>query len=214
MLRPVTTVALCIALGGCANDQPPDTYVLGRPSSTEAAVETYTDQPVIEVKPVLVPEYLDVTELLVRYPDNRVAPVPDARWGERLSMGATRSLSLDLARRVTGVIITATAPTDPSEGQILVEFETFEARADGVVVLVARWRLLDRRSGDILASERVTLRELYPVPRETAVEGAEVVSAMTRLIQQLADRIATQIHRSAAQLSAEPHDVDLALDDS
>ncbi len=200
-LRTAVTGAVCIALGACANN-PPDTYILGRPLGTEEAVETYSDQPVIEVAPVLVPEYLDATDMLVRYPGNLVTPVSDARWGERLSVGATRALSLNLARHVPGVIITTTAPAKPVDGQILVEFEAFEARSEGVVVLVARWRLLEGRSGDILAGERVTLREPYSLSEDAATEGAEVASAMTRAIDRLADRIAPRLRRSVTRLRA------------
>ena len=202
-LQLMAAGAVCVALAGCAN-QPPETYVLGRPLGAEEAAESYADQPVIEIATVQVPEYLDATDMLVRQPGNLVTPVADARWGERLSVGATRALSLDLSRQVPGVVITTTTPAETPEGQILVEFETLEARADGVVVLVARWRLIEGRSGDMIAGERVTLRETYRVSDSKATGGAEMAAAMTRAIDRLADRMVPRLRASVARLRAVP----------
>jgi uncharacterized lipoprotein YmbA len=62
---------------------------------------------VVEVKPVLVPDYLNVSDILVRRGENALAPSPTGRWGERLSVGATRALAMGLVRRLPGLVVTS-----------------------------------------------------------------------------------------------------------
>jgi uncharacterized lipoprotein YmbA len=83
----------------------------------------------------------------------------DALTGERLSVGATRALTSDLQERLSGVLVTNTAPLDRPALQVIAELETFEPQADGTVILVARWRLVNTASHRVLASERVSLTE-------------------------------------------------------
>jgi uncharacterized lipoprotein YmbA len=128
---------------------------------------------VVEVKPVLVPDYLNVSDILVRRGESAVAPSPTGRWGERLSVGATWALAMGLVRRLPGLVITTTAPVERPARQVLVDFETFEARAGGTVVLISRWRVLDGAGRDTLAGECVSLAERVAagVQRATPASG-------------------------------------------
>ena len=191
MRRILPSWLLVLALAACTTAGPPPTsYVLGTPAPvTDQTIETLVGRPIVEVKPVLVPDYLDTTDILVRRSDNVVAPSPTGRWGERLSIGITRMLGAGLVRRLPDLIVTTATPVDQPSRQVLVDVETFEVRAgEGVVVLIARWRVLDGQGSRTLAGERVSL----PVP--LAGPGDEqVVQAMTRAIDTLIDRIAASI---------------------
>lgn len=186
--------AAALGLLGCGTAAPPPTiYVLGSPADSVEKTEPLTGRPVVEVKPVLVPDYLDVSEILVRRADNVVAPSPTGRWGERLSIGMTRALVLGLTRRLPDFVVTATdAAAEPAQ-EVLVDVETFGARAEGSVVLVARWRVLDGRKRSLLAGERVSLTQ--PVQ---GTGDAAIVAAMSRAVEELAARIAEGIERTTA----------------
>lgn len=188
ILRPWLLV---LALAACTTaSPPPTTYVLGTPAAvTDQTVETLVGRPIVEVKPVLVPDYLDTTDILVRRSDNVVAPSPTGRWGERLSIGITRMLGAGLGRRLPDLIVATTTPVDQPARQVLVDVESFEVRAgSGVVVLIARWRVLDGQGGRTLAGERVSLPEQLAGPGDD-----QVVQAMTRAVDTLIDRIAAGI---------------------
>ena len=184
--------ALALALAACGTAAPPPvTYVLGTPAAGAERVEPLTGRPVVEVKPVLVPDYLDVSDILVRKAENTVASSPTGRWGERLSVGITRALAAGLVRRLPGLVVTTTAPAERPERQVLAEVEALEPRDGGSVNLVARWRVLDGAGRDTLAGERVSL------VRPIAGSGdAAVVAAMTRAVEDFAERVATGVRRT------------------
>src|SRR3954447_26815871 len=150
-------------------------------------------KPVVEFKPVLVPDYLDGTDILVRDGASTLAPQPAARWGERLSIGVTRALAQDLTSRLPGFVITTVDPVEPPSRRVLVEMESFEPRPDGSVLLVARWRVLDGGGRKTLAAQGVPLPE--PVSR---LDAAEIVPAMTRAMQGLAGRITESLQAATA----------------
>jgi hypothetical protein len=130
--------ATLLLLAGCRGGPPPATYVLGTPAPETAGAERLAGRPVIEVKPVLVPDYLDVTDILVRQGTNKLVSSQTGRWGERLSVGITRALAAGLRHRLPGYIVTTAPPVERPSRQVLVEVESFEPRADGSVVLAAR----------------------------------------------------------------------------
>ncbi len=129
--------AVGLALSACAG-RPPVTYVLGAPGPEAETAEPLIGRPVIEVQRVLMPDYLDVTDILIRRPGNAMDPSATGRWGERLSAGFRRALADDLARALSGFAVTTQQPADAPFRQVLTEVETFEPRPDGRVVLSAR----------------------------------------------------------------------------
>lgn len=188
---PARAGVLALALAACGTAGPPPvTYVLGASPPDVAGAEPLVGRPVVEVKPVLVPDYLDVTDIL-RRDGNVVEPSPNARWGERLSVGVTRALTRALARRLPGHIVLAIEPVERPARQVLAEVEAFESRPGGPVILVARWRVLDGGGNDVLAGERVSLVE----PVQGGGDPA-TVAAMSRAVEALAERVASGLRRT------------------
>lgn len=195
-LAPVRLAALgavCLLHGACGSSQPPGLYMLGTAPAPVVGAAPQAGLQVVEVKPVGVPDYLDTTDLLVRHGGSQMVPSPTGRWGERLSAGVTRALAAGLAARLPRMAVTATPPVERQARQVLVDIESFEARADGKTVLVARWTITDGGARQTLASERVSLTE-----RMAGTGDAAVVAAMTGVTEQLADRIAAALERTSA----------------
>lgn len=184
---------VCLVHAACGSAPPPSLYVLGTAPAPVVAAAPQARLPVVEVKPVGVPDYLDTTDLLVRHGGGQMVPSQTGRWGERLSAGVTRALVAALAARLPHMAVTTTPPVERPARQLLVDAESFEARADGEAVLVARWGVTDGAARQTLASERVSLTE--PV---ASTGDAAVVAAMTRLTEQLADRVAAGLERTFA----------------
>jgi uncharacterized lipoprotein YmbA len=174
---------------GCGLSGPtPAEYVLGAmPAATERMLPQ-TGLPVVEVKRVQLPDYLDTTDILERR-SNQLVPSPTGRWGERLSVGMTRAVTAALAARLPRLVVTATPLGRPTR-QILIDVAAFEPRPDHQVVLVARWTIVDGATQQMLTSEQTSLVETIGGEGDDAI-----VAAMSRAVDGLAGRVAAPIER-------------------
>ena len=92
--------AIGLVLTVCGSGRPlPVTYVLGPPPVMSASTQPLIGQPVVEVKPVLLPDYLDVSDLMMRRSDNVVAPSARGGAGEGAGAGSERGVLLGHERR-------------------------------------------------------------------------------------------------------------------
>lgn len=181
--------ALCGVAACGLSGPPPAKYVLGAVPTATATTLSQTGLPVVEVKRIQLPDYLDTTEILERR-GNQLVPSPTGRWGERLSIGLSHALTAALAARLPGMVVTATQPVGRPVRQILVDVTAFEATAGHQVILVASWTIADGASRQVLIAEQTSLVE--------AIAGADdgaVVAAMSRAVDALAAKLAAGIER-------------------
>jgi len=172
-------------LVGCSGAGPPPTeYVLGTMAPATATTVPQTGLPVVELRRVQLPDYLDTTDILERR-DNQLVPSSTGRWGERLSVGMSRTLTAALAARLPRMVVTATPPVERPARQLLVDVAAFESRAGHEVVLVARWSIADGASRRILVSQQTSLVESIAGTGDSAV-----VAAMSHAVEELADQLA------------------------
>ncbi len=190
-----TLFAFCglaiLVLPGCRCGPPPAEYILGTMPEATATSVAATGLPVVEVKRVQLPDYLDRTDILERR-DNELVPSRTSRWSERLSVGMTRALAASLAARLPGMLVTATPAVERPAREVLVDVAAFESRADQRVVLVARWSIVDGVSRQTLSSEQTSLVETIGGTGDRAV-----VTAMSHAVEDLADRVAAGIERDS-----------------
>lgn len=180
-------VAGVILLVGCGFAPPMRTYVLGdRPGGGEAA-QSRDGLVVIELKTVSLPDYLDSTDILRRVGPNEVVPSQTGRWGERLSLGVTSALASALSRRRPDLSIVTVPPPRPGQ-RIVVDFQAVDIEATGLCRLVARWRVTGEDT-------RGTAKSGHGVVEENAgsLDDAAIAAALTRAVDQLAERIATTL---------------------
>lgn len=186
-MRPAT-VALCMLLAGCASGPGPALFVLGRAPAPANSATRQSGLPILEVKPVQLPGYLDTTDLVVRGAGGQIIPSRAGRWGERLSEGFTRALTADLVALLPYMAVTSAPPVERPVRQLLVDVANFEARLQGPVVLRARWTFTDGAARQTFSSELVSIT----VPVRGTGDGA-VATAMTEAIDDLAARIASSL---------------------
>jgi uncharacterized lipoprotein YmbA len=198
LARLASAATVALAVSGCGSGAaPPQDYVLGASATAPTAAVSQADLPVIEIRPVRLPDYLDTTELVTRRAGSQIAASPTGRWGERLSVGASRSLAASLGAQLPNATVTTTAP-EPSSLQILVDLDAFEPQAGGNCVLTGRWSLRENQRGNI-RSERVAVS--VPIGGDS---DQEVVAAMTHALDQLAGQIASSIRPQVAEATARP----------
>jgi uncharacterized lipoprotein YmbA len=184
--------AAAMALAGCSSSPSLKTYVLGNPAPTVTGVWSQAGLPVVELRTVSVPDYLDSSDIMRTKGPNGMVASPTGQWGERLSVGIARALASALSAQLSNMVITTTS-TEPSR-RIFVDVESFEIGADGRCLIAARWRITARDRQITLASEQGTFSETA-----TSIDDAADAAAMTRLIDQLAGQIASSMQRASAR---------------
>jgi uncharacterized lipoprotein YmbA len=175
--------AVTMVLTGCGSSSTLRTYVLGDAPQPGLAIRAESGLPVVELRTVTVPDYLDSSDILRRVGPNEVAPSPTGRWGDRLSVGITGALAASLAKRLPNEVITTTPTGEPGR-RLLVDVESFEIAADGRCRLAARWWITGGGTQEVRASADGSFGE----PAD-GIDDAAVAAAMSRAIDGLADRI-------------------------
>src|SRR6266478_7254373 len=178
-------LAIAILVSACSSaGPPPELYVLGDAVRPKPESVSQLDDPIVEVKPVRVPDYLDTTDIFTRGPGGRIVASQNARWGERLSVGMTRAVARSLEARLPQLVVTTSPPLEHPRWQVLIDLDAFEVQPGGPSVLDVRWSLREGRGGQKLREERISLST--PVGHGS---DQEVVETMTRQVDQLVDRI-------------------------
>ena len=95
-------------------------------ASSDSAVSTAgaAAAPVLQLRRVLVPDYLDTTDILLRVGQHELQASHTGRWGERLSVGITHALRADLADRLPKDTVLLGPSADRSARQILVTVDS------------------------------------------------------------------------------------------
>ncbi len=181
------TLLLC----SCGTFPLPRVYILGEPSAATPRIADEGGLPHIELMTVTVPDYVDTTDIVRRSGANEVITSSTGQWGERVSLGVTRALAIDLARQLPDVVIESREVYTPAR-RLLVDIERFEIDEDGRCTLTARWRVTSLDDKVQSNSEQGTFIEAA-----TSKTDAAAAMAMTRAVDQLATQIAATVQAAA-----------------
>ena len=184
---------LMLVVAGCAGSPPAQIYVLGYPEDPARAMIEQADRPVIRLIPVSIPDYLDTRDILIRSGQNQVTASPTGRWAERLSVGMTHALAAALSTRLPDAEIVYNQSVVPPARQILVDVEALEITPDRKCLLTASWTLASGDGDQVLRREHDNF-----VQQATDTSDAAIAVAISRTIDQLADKIASRAQSSAS----------------
>jgi uncharacterized lipoprotein YmbA len=101
-------------------------------------------------------------------------------------------LTASLSRRLPSVTIINTTLSGRPGRMLQVDVDAFDTRPDGRCVLTAHWTILQDDRRTVLRAERGTFVAMTPAG---SVSDAAIVSAMEDAIDQLANRIASDLGR-------------------
>ncbi|HVY16191.1 MAG TPA: ABC-type transport auxiliary lipoprotein family protein, partial [Rhodopila sp.] len=104
--RTAFAVLATLLVSACSSGPAPAIYVLGGGGPVTDVAEPLAGRPVILVQRVLMPDYLDVTDIQVRQAGNVMHASSTGRWGERLSSAVRGALANDLGRALPGFVVT------------------------------------------------------------------------------------------------------------
>ncbi|MDB6082559.1 MAG: hypothetical protein JWN43_440 [Gammaproteobacteria bacterium] len=176
-----------ICVGGCMSGRAQRVYALAE--AAHAPVEKGdAAAPVLQIRRVLVPDYLDTTDILTRIGQHELHASSSGRWGERLSLGLTHALRADLAVRLPLVAVMLAPPPGKSDREVLVAVDALDVWPDGRCVLVANWTVVDRNGRSVVTAGGGTFGT--PPMRTVDPGDAAIVTAMADALAQLADSIA------------------------
>jgi uncharacterized protein len=206
VVRRLLGLTASIGLAGCAVSDPTQFYTLGQAAAGSPIAENVertasasasrsrvaaTGAVGIGVGPVLLPGYLNRSEIAIRTGADRVELSMFHRWAEPLADGIARTLAEEIGARVpTDRIVTFPWPGVVArviQYQVVVAVLRFDGRRGDQVTLDTRWRILGR-DGDELAFRRTTVIEA------AAGRGYEpMVAAMARAVVTLGQEISAEI---------------------
>jgi uncharacterized lipoprotein YmbA len=197
MKRRSGFVALMAMLAGCAASPVPNTYVLNEPpEGSTGAIAAAAGAQILRLERVLVPGYLDTTDIQWRVGSHRLQSSSTGRWGERLSAGITHALRADLAARLPALNVVQGAENAPSALQVRIDVDDFDVWLDGHCLLIANWAILAHGGKAVLLSGRGTFAA--PSMPNSSPGDAAIVGGMSAALAELAARVAEAVTQFAA----------------
>lgn len=184
MHAPWCVLPVVAMLAGCTSNPDQSIYVMATTTSISNAPRATPGNVAVKLRPVILPDYLDTTDLVTRIGQHGIVASRTARWGERLSKGVTRSLAADLGYRLQANVITDGSGETPSV-QIEVTVGAFDVTSASSV-LTATWTVV--RQGD----SRPTVIRQGKFTTSVAQPGGDlaVVAAMAETVDELSNGIA------------------------
>jgi uncharacterized lipoprotein YmbA len=184
-LSSVLLLTGLLGLAGCTAHKPIPLYQL---DNGNAELPTQAKGLAVLLGPVSVADYLQHETLLQRQSDSSLLAAADARWAGSLAADIDQVLLRQLAWRLDSqrtVLAPLNAEFKP-DVQVQLNITRLDSGPTYPAVLEAQWRLLDR-SGQLRDSQLLRLEEAH------SGTTADQVQAQSRLLQQLATRLAEAI---------------------
>lgn len=192
--RAIMLVCLTLLVTGCLSGRPRQVYALSDAPEGSLELTGVGTGPELQLRRVLVPDYLDSTDILIRVGAHELRESPSGHWSERLSLGLTRAMWADLAARLpAGAISLAQRPATATR-EILIAVDAFDVWSNGRCHLIANWTILDTDHKTALASGGGTFAATGV--RDGAGDRA-VVAGMATALGELANNIAAAIPAAA-----------------
>ncbi|HVC30007.1 MAG TPA: PqiC family protein [Steroidobacteraceae bacterium] len=184
-LRLIPAV-LILTLPACASS-PPTRFFTLNPVAPAAPVTSAAGHALVKIDAVHIPPALDRNSLVRGESGSQLQISSQDRWAGDLGETIRKVLTQDLASRLpAGAVIAPNAPAPPAAHGLVVDVLTFQPRG-GEVVLDADWTLLEG------TQTNPVLRRSEHLTTAAAPTAQGEAAAMSRLLGELADRMAAQI---------------------
>lgn len=192
-LRAGTSLALLALLTACAA-APPRLMLLSNDIVVPPAAPAM-QRPMLVVRTVTMPEYLDRRSIIYRSSDSELKRFPEQVWAERLGESVTRWMALQLAADLPGYEVQAFGAASEKAPSLALNMELQSFEPDGTAGGAATLHL--RGSWHLSGSNVTDGRIAADVPMGT-LDAAATVAAMRTALLQASDGIAAQIRQIAA----------------
>jgi uncharacterized protein len=196
---------ICAMNGGCSLTAPrPDLtkyYVLTAISEPNA-VSPSNSAPAVGLGPIMMPGYLDHSEIITRIGANELNLSGIDRWAEPVQDNFKNVLARDLSQETGGQVIEFPwYNTLTLDYKVEIVVSRFDSDQSGDAVLDAKWTIRPGHDGQILFTHLSELRERADGPSTDAKVGA--LSADVGDLGREIGQAIEQLHGRAAQAHAD-----------
>lgn len=184
-LSLMAALVLATSVAGCSSP-PLQLYTLaGAGTGQNGAVTPST--PILEVRRVQMPDYLDTQDILTRN-GTALARSPNGRWAERLSDGVTDVLAARIGVSRPDLFVTEQAPLGTTANRLLVTITRLDISSSGTATLEAHWTVIPADEKQSEQTYRVSFSSTG-----NASSDAGTVALVNAMSQQLATRITNSL---------------------
>jgi len=191
-------MVVSIVVGGC-------TLLAPRPDPSRffvlSAISTASNSPrdatlSVGVGPILVPDYLSRSALVIRTSPTEIRPLQIDLWAEPISLGVTRVVAQNLSVLLgtERIICFPAYAVTRADWQVQMELVRFELDTQNSATLTARWGIRDRRSGKIVVARETNITR--PADGPQIPDG---VAALSATLADLSGAIADELRQLSAQ---------------
>ncbi len=173
-LRSPQPYVLALLLSACAANPPMAIYLLPTGPETASGLGPAT----VQIQRVIIPDYLDTTDIVLRYGPHQMKASATGEWGQRLSAGIAQALRTDLAALLPGDVVTLGPNIDGGARQVVVTVDALDMWPDGKCTLVAHW-----------TAGAGAAHGVFSAPPHAASNDVTRVAGLAAAIAQLARRI-------------------------
>ena len=169
--HPFAVAALLLLAAGCGSTPRESFYMLEAPPAPPPA--SLTSSLSVYVGPVVVPEAVDRTPMVIRTSPNQVDVEDFHRWAEPLKTAIPRVLAEDLMRELGTPRVGASRAASllPTDYRVAIEVQRFESSLTDGATLDALWTITSARGGTPRTG-RTLAHEAVDSPSHAAVAAA------------------------------------------
>lgn len=183
-------IAAGVALTGCGHSAPTRVFTLAAAAPVSAPTASYAGAP-FRVDAVRLPMALDRLEVVQQSGAEELTVHDLAHWGAPPGDLARLALTQDLVARLpAGAVIYPDAPKPPGAASLVVDVLVFQRSAQGYV-LDASWTLTPTSQGPSQTHAPLRRELRLTDPGAPGADAGAEAAALSRLLGQLADAIAT-----------------------
>ena len=187
----LVTILFSVILTSCATSPSPPSSFYNLTALEKERGTPLDPALLVGVGPVILPGYVDRTQMVSRVDSNQLAVDEFNRWAGDLEQNITSVLAENLSYRLStdSVIGYPWGPAATVDKQVVVDIRRFDAGDDNAVHLVVQWRIIVEDGRKITRIERLELSEPVPGNGYNAI-----AAAYSRVLVELARRIAATLH--------------------
>lgn len=184
----LTCLAVFMTVVGCGTTEPSRFYLLNPAEFPSGTGEGITKDCSVVIGPVEIPKYLDRSQIVTRFNLNEIHLAEFDRWAEPLGQNITRvileNLSIELS--TDQVFLYPYRDSKPVKYRVAVTFVRFDADDQGCLGLLARWKIHNEITEEILVNRK---SDITRVGVDTS-DYVDIVCAGSLLLEELCQEIA------------------------
>jgi len=182
MLRHIFMVSVLVLLAACGSSPKTDFYMLNTDQESFMRAANTATGPAVGVWQILLPDYLDRSELVTRDNEYQITIADFSWWAGNMETNATLLIAAEMSKGLLSnrVLASPWESYRKHDYQVKIRLERFDGALGGEIVLRGVWSLLDADGLDELSGAVFEFKANAVDPTYR-----EMVATMSQLLVQL-----------------------------